>query len=93
MFFDNKNSSCNVSIANLFADYFASVYVDHNNVDVPFIDNLTSIVPDQFEPSLSDVFNKIESLKSSSPIGPDGLSATFIKNCIFSLSRPIHTLF
>ena len=43
--------------------------------------------------SLGEVFSAIVDLKSSFNCGPDGIPAYFIKQCVYSLSKPIQYIF
>ena len=81
-------------VANLFAQYFSSVYAvdDLRNFACCF-DSSSQVNDSGLYISLSDVFNHISLLKSSCNPGPDGVPSIVLKNCKFSLCLPLFILF
>lgn len=91
--YNGETSNTGLEAANLFADFFSTVYTLNNNPRVPNYNfdktiNLTSCPIE-----LSSVFQCIENLKSKLSYGPDGIPAFFLKNCVYTISRPLHILF
>ena len=99
--FGDVRLSSVTDIADAFAEHFQSAYVlpiacgvsvaSANNVNsAEFrepLSNLDTVI------SLEEVFAALSGLRDSHSAGPDNLSSSFLKSCIFSLSSPIHKIF
>ena len=99
--FGDVRLSSVTDIADAFAEHFQSAYVlpiacgvsvaSANNVNsAKFrepLSNLDTVI------SLEEVFAALSGLRDSHSAGPDNLSSSFLKSCIFSLSSPIHKIF
>lgn len=81
-----------VDIANLFAAHFSRVY-DGSVCPIPefSIEKRKDVMLLPF--SLSDVFAKISALPDKLSSGPDMIPNLFLRNCIFTISKPLHLLF
>lgn len=95
MFYGKKVAHDKNDIANLFADFFKSVYVEDN-------DNILSDKPQFTESSLNlhnihvevnDVVTFIKQLDKRSNSGPDMIPSILLKNCIHVLALPITIIF
>lgn len=94
----NLNDTCSTSpqeIANLFANYFKSVYKKDDNIDWTSFDE--TYFPDfdikSFSISESDMLNALNNVNQNTGAGPDRLPAIFLKNCANSLCWPLAKLF
>ena len=91
---DQRSAKGGDEIANLFAQYFSSVYrIDDVRQNLCDFDPQLQVMDTGLNVSLSDVFNRISKLNSSCKPGPDGIPSILIKNCKFSLCSPVFTLF
>lgn len=89
---DNVNADMGPDAANLFAEYFSSVYsnveydyageISPNNINV----NIITI-------SISDIYTELSLLNPNRGPGPDNIHPLFLKNCSFILARPLHLIF
>ena len=78
--------------ANLFADYFSSVYSACNiqyNEELSFnhLNVCNHII------SICDIYMELISLNPHKGPGPDNVHPLFLKNCPFILARPLHLIF
>ena len=83
-------------IVNAFADHFASVYENKSNCLL----NTLEEIPDfaelnitSFKFSILEILESLNNVDLSKGAGPDGLTPKFLKNCFFSLSRPLWLIF
>ncbi|CAG9828296.1 unnamed protein product [Diabrotica balteata] len=79
-------------IVNLFASYFSGTYND-SECNVPNFKLDYNVDFQSLKFSLTDVFEGISSLKTTYSSGPDGIPAALIKNCIFSLCKPLQQIY
>lgn len=91
---NDSNASDTHFIAQIFSDYFGSVYtLNSKNLDVeslslPFYD-----LPNSINFKINDVLRKLENLKENRSVGPDGLSGDFIYGIKSALSFSLWILF
>ena len=89
---NNKSASMGSQAAELFAEYFGSVY-----------SNKSLLIPNQPSLSLhnlynliipiSDIYTELRNISPDKGPGPDMVHPLFLKNCCFVLSRPLHIIF
>lgn len=93
MFYDDRQANDNCGSANLFADFFSSVYND----ELPAAENVTnssnSIHLPRLEVSANDVLTALSAVDPSKGAGPDRLPPILFKQCAASLSLPVSILF
>ena len=79
-------------IANCFNEYFYSVFTrDDSQPQQP--EFASSFSAESISFSVSDVFNIMSTLNTTKATGIDNISPVLLKNCVNSLSTPVHTLF
>ena len=88
----NYSSSNNITIANVFANYFKSTYSSDcydasMDMDDYNLCNLDASI------SVQEIYNAIKNLKISGSPGPDGIPSIFIKNLAEQLLTPLNYLF
>lgn len=91
--YNNSTSSSGPEKANLFAEFFSSVYSKKSNV-IP--DNLLSTNIFNISNctiSISEIYSKLNSLDIYKGPGPDGIPPILLKQCSFILSRPLCIIF
>ena len=93
--FNNKFSRTDMESANLFADFFASVYSDHQldpanlNAEIPKLStNICVPIVDE-----TTVWSYLKSVKFSFFGGPDKIPSCVAKICADMLSKPLSWLF
>lgn len=90
----NNRASSNISeTVDLFASFFASVYVDaaHEDIKSYGFDSLVSVV--KYNTEIVEVYEAIADLPSRTTSGPDGIPAWFLKQCVSTLAIPLNMLF
>lgn len=91
--FDDACAEMGPEAANLFADYFGSVY------SVPKQDCMSEILSNNiinisnYHILISDIYTELNGLKTDRGPGPDNIHPLFLKNCSFVLSRPLQIIF
>jgi len=91
---NNISKSNGPEIAELFKDYFSSVY----SITTPDLNNYTSQLPDvinlpSIQFSLSEIFLGLDSLSTNCYPCPDKIPEIVFKSCKYALSMPISILF
>lgn len=93
MRFNDSAASDNSGVANLFSDYFSTVYATGNarvhDVPLPTFSDL----PNNVAFSLEDISVGLSRLKNINSVGPDGLSGYFLFNLTSELTLPLWILF
>lgn len=91
--YENRKSCTGQDIANMFADYFATVY--SKNTRNTFSDEISinNLYISNHNILISQIYTKLSSLDINKGPGPDGLPAIFLKYCSFNLSRPLFHIF
>ena len=92
MYLNDRVSESERDIAELFACHFSNVY-DSSDCQVPMFNINTGTVVNIDNFSVSEVFSKIWSIPFKNCCGPDGISNTFIKRCVCTLSKPLQLIF
>lgn len=82
-------------VCSLFAEFFESVYSGNTNTFSGTYSARSFTAETISAPYISyvDISNSIESLKSDTSRGPDGLPSVFLKNCSNNLLAPLHIIF
>lgn len=98
MQFNSKQANNTIDIANLFADFFGSVYsTSPQNVDTPAIVTISNLNDSLHIPRFvftdADIASALQKLDSSFDSGPDGLPQAFLKSCAHTLALPLKILF
>lgn len=97
MFFNDKLSTGGPDVANLFKEYFSSIYSNlilNINSCLNYSKNFADICNQPFiKISTSDIFEAISSLDGNPCPGPDGLPNILLCSCVYSLSVPICKIF
>ncbi len=88
----NESSENSQETSEMFADYFESVYSDSQFVQ-PEAKNFYGTQIDSLFVSYEDVYKRLCELKDDSSSGPDDIPPILLKNCAFSLTFPLTTLF
>ena len=92
MHYGSKLSQSPSETAQLFNDYFYSVY--NKNASYSLTDSVeTNTIPSYINMSISDVWTSLTSLDPSKAHRIDNLNPKVLKYCATSLSEPIHHLF
>lgn len=98
MMLEEKSSTGGPEVANLFKEFFSSVYSTNKlNIDecLGYSKDYADIY--QVQPyisfAVSEIFEAINSLDLNPCPGPDGIPNTMLRSCIFSLSVPLCILF
>ncbi len=89
----DKEASTGQDIANLFGDFFSSVYAKKENLKIPSFEFKNTVDISNYSFSKSQIFSKISRLKNKLSSGPDGLPPFLIKICCFGLTNPLHIIF
>ena len=74
--------------ANVFADYFSSVFVVDNNVLPPFQTDCNGSLG-TFTCSVQDIIKVVTRLSNNSAPGPDGYTPYFLKNILAHVAAPL----
>jgi hypothetical protein len=94
MSYNDFTSSNEQEAANLFSDYFSSVYsTKHVDLDGKKIDISTFDLPNNATFSVEDVFRNLSALENVWSIGPDGISGHFLFELRTIIAYPLWLLF
>jgi hypothetical protein len=94
MTYNDVTSTNEQETANLFYDYFFSVYsTDRMVLDANKFDTCTFDLPNNATFSVNDVFRSLSSLNNVWSIGPDGLSGHFLFELRSIIAHPLWLLF
>ena len=90
----NKVATTNQEAADLFADYFASVYRDDelNAASYP-TEEVTESIISSLEIPMHRIHDKLRTLDSNKATGPDGLPPFFFKRHAVALTYPLYVLY
>jgi len=92
---DNKTSTSDSITADLFADFFSSVYTNESFDQSNFrgeIPRLSTVLP-PLAVDESTVFGYLKTLKVSYKGGADGIPSVLVKECADVLSKPLSLIF
>ncbi|XP_050534985.1 uncharacterized protein LOC126902005 [Daktulosphaira vitifoliae] len=90
---DNLHSDDINEIANMFGQFFGSVYSNSSKTTNGSFSNISECVDiKNCYLSITEVFEGLSSLHMNLTVGPDLVPEIFLKNCCYSLTRPIHFL-
>lgn len=90
MFLRGSKSMGGRETCNLFAGNFEFAYLQSGS---SFHHQLHLDCGLDFTITLEEITSTIKNIKDTNNIGPDGLSAYFVKNCIESIVKPLHLLY
>lgn len=93
MSFRDKLSLSGEDSVNLFAEFFSSVYVQNNINVVPDYNFNINIDLMSCSIDLISLVEAINNLPNKLSYGPDGVPAYFLKNCVYTLAKPLHAIF
>lgn len=96
LYYGVRSASNGHDIANLFKDFFQTVYTVNSNsshclpniIDTNSSTNITSSVILKI-----DIFNEISGLPNKLTSGPDGIPNFLLKQCVCTIVPPLHILF
>jgi Reverse transcriptase (RNA-dependent DNA polymerase) len=93
MHFDDRTGKSGPEIANMFSDYFSSVY-SSEQANISTSDDLFNVSTiSNCNISISDIYTKLKQLDIRKGPGPDGIPASLLKECSFVLARPLFFIF
>lgn len=90
MFLNETKSNSNIGACNLFAKNFELVYLQSN---LSFSHQLLLNNELDFTIGVKEIEAAINNLKESNNVGPDGLSAYFVKSCMNTIVKPLYLLY
>ena len=91
--FDNETATGDSTIASLFNSYFHSIFTPGPDLSqYQFSLSEPSVVLEDFDITVHDVFIHLRSLDPSKATGIDVIPAAFLKYCATTLCEPIHHL-
>lgn len=93
--YNDKTATTDTEKANLFAEFFSSVYVDHkDNTDIrSFIHNRNDSGFNNFRVNEEAVYNIAMGLDLSKGCGPDNIPPILIKKCAETLCAPLTMIY
>lgn len=92
MYLGEKSADNGQDMANLFAEHFSRVYSNNDQFSVDLL-NTSQYNIKCNNIAVSEVFEKINKLPNTLRYGPDGVPNFLIKQCMYSLSKPLAILF
>jgi hypothetical protein len=90
---DNNRCSGKKQIANLFSNYFSSVYKPPFSTPIPDSTFLNFSLPSNVSITMSDIEIELDKLTTSSNAGPDGLPGFFLARIKSFITFPIWLIF
>ena len=91
VFRGDKFATSNSQSAKLFASFFQSFYTSQNLSPVMPIES--PILTHSLPITITEVFEALNKINTTSSAGPDGILALFLKNCCNILAAPLHHIF
>ena len=97
-FHDREVSTC-IEILDAFANHFSSVYEVSTNTQSGndgsdlYGREFVNLGLNSYYIKISEIWESLSDIDLNIGAGPDGIPAQFLKNCAFSLSRPIWLIF
>lgn len=92
MFYGPERGENGEEIVGLFASHFSSVY-DKSDCPIPIFPSTESKDISISKFSISEVFNEINGLPNKLSSGPDQIPNFFLKNCLYSITKPLRMIF
>lgn len=89
MSYDGTSSQNAEEIVNLFASYFSTVYSNEKVNQIPNITPRITIDVHKYSIELREIIDLVLELPYKLSSGPDGVPLYLIKNCIFTLAKPL----
>ena len=84
-------------MADVFNDYFSSVFTNENMHNIPMADNTQVINKncslEYVEINQERIVKAMSTLKSNKAAGVDGMNSSFIKGCAYGIIRPLELIF
>ncbi|XP_074041597.1 uncharacterized protein [Leptinotarsa decemlineata] len=93
MYCDNLTYDNGNDIANAFAQQFQSVYKPDTVDEIPTFTTDKTVEMNSCAISLEIICNKLSQLDPYKGPGPDGITTMLLKNCRFTLTKPLFLLF
>lgn len=92
---DGRIATDDADKAKLFAEFFSSVYVQHEHDDGlrDFIDKRCEQNTFHITPSQEAIQNVLRRMDVNKGVGPDSISPIFLRSCADVLSKPLHIMF
>jgi len=94
MSLNEVSANSSQDIANLFGNYFSSVFSPNNSPLTPIISfsNFNTVNLNNIEFTLGDIFEGLSFLKPKCSYGSDGIPPIILRNCRYSLAIPIYII-
>ena len=89
---DHRIATTDEEKANLFNEYFFSVYSTHSSFTAPPCSHPPSSIT-EVDISVTEVYQALSNLDPSKAMGIDGISPKVLKFCAVALCEPLHHLF
>lgn len=89
---EEKIASTNSESAELFAEYFGSVYQDDDNNPLIPVEPNEPVLSEMWI-SMDKIFQKLRKIDANKATGPDSIPPLFYKRCAISLTHPLYILF
>lgn len=95
MSLNEVSTNSSQDIANLFGNYFSSVFSPNNNPLTPItsFSNFNTVNLNNIEFTLCDIFEGLSFVKPKCSFGSDGIPPIILRNYRYSIAIPIYTLF
>lgn len=94
MIYNGITAKSGNNIVNFFAKFFETNFLVNPKPLMNIVNNYYSnICINQLNLKISDVFTKLEQLKTKRSVGPDDVSSVILYNCRYSLARPLTEIF
>ena len=92
MHYNDKLASDGQSIANLFSEFFKTVYCNNNTTSVDY--KLNNTIEVRLKPvTIAEIFDKIMGLSGKLGCGPDNVPEYMLVNLVYSITKPLYLLF
>lgn len=93
MCYGDTVSENNQDILELFANFISKVYSHGNHNQIHNFNFDTIIDISHYYIDVKDIIDGVINLPWKVSFGPDGIPAYLLKQCIFTLAKPLHTIF
>ena len=92
MYYGDISSGNNTEIVNLFAKFLSTIYYNVNVNQIPEY-NYSHVNISSYYIHIKDVIDEVMKTPWKLSYGPDGIPIYFLKQCIFTLAKPLHSIF